>query len=125
MRGTIQVLPSQDQAGNVNPAGTAKPPLYVILGLDIDAPHLADVTPETKPSAAGGESLVEKAPADYDGYPIADLRRYVGQTVTVAEVRLDGEHLASITAEARLITGNGEHVWVNLGTVAEMTDTCL
>ncbi len=67
MRGTIQVLPSQDHAWNAIPVGTTKPPLYVVLGLDIDAPHLADVTPQVKPSAARGESLVEKAPAGYAG----------------------------------------------------------
>ena len=41
MRGTIQVLPRE--GATALPAVTAQPPLYVVLGLDIDAAHLADV----------------------------------------------------------------------------------
>jgi mono/diheme cytochrome c family protein/plastocyanin len=59
MRGTIDV---------VGPAGTPvpeTPPLYVTLGLDIDAPHPADVIPERRPSAESGAALSVKIPAEY------------------------------------------------------------
>lgn len=52
MRGTIEV--SGETTGDSNEAG---PPLYVQLGLDIDAPHPAKVTPARTPSAARGASL--------------------------------------------------------------------
>jgi hypothetical protein len=68
-------------------------------------------------------AVLDKAPADQHGYPILDLRGYVGQKVTVAEVFLGSEQLASISAQAKLITESGEHVWVSLGTVAELADT--
>jgi cytochrome c oxidase subunit 2 len=63
MRGTIDVLPA---AGT--PAASAvkePPPLYVSLGLDIDAPHPAQVTPQARPSAAGGAALDFELPAAY------------------------------------------------------------
>jgi hypothetical protein len=68
-------------------------------------------------------AVLEKAPAGYDSCLIPDLRGYVGQKVTVAEVRLDGERLASISAGANLVTEDGESVWVNLGTVVEIADS--
>ncbi len=51
MRGTIEVSGGERDA---EPAGA---PLYVELGLDIDAPHPAAVVPAERPSAAGGERL--------------------------------------------------------------------
>jgi mono/diheme cytochrome c family protein/plastocyanin len=51
MRGTIEV------SGSTSEAETATVPLYVTLGIDIDAPHQAPVVPETRPSAANGEQL--------------------------------------------------------------------
>ena len=52
MRGTIEV--SGPAASSPIPAGK---PLYVTLGLNIDAPHPAAVTPATKPSALRGALL--------------------------------------------------------------------
>ncbi len=45
MRGTIEV------AGALNPAPTEPLPLYLTLGLDLDAPHPAAVVPGDRPSA--------------------------------------------------------------------------
>ena len=53
MRGTIEV-----KGGNTASEKPVALPLYVRLGLDIDAVQLADVIPEKKPSALRGESLV-------------------------------------------------------------------
>jgi mono/diheme cytochrome c family protein/plastocyanin len=53
MRGTIEVT------GGETPDSSqpASPPLYVTLGLDLDAPHTAQVVPDGKPSAASGQRL--------------------------------------------------------------------
>lgn len=53
MRGAIEV--SGPDSGSKEPI---TPPLYVRLGLDIDAVHYADVIPGMKPSAARGAALV-------------------------------------------------------------------
>jgi len=63
MRGTIDVsgpVSSQD----AQPARQT-PPLYVTLGLDIDAPRHAEVIPGRKPSAAQGAKLGLRLPPDY------------------------------------------------------------
>ena len=52
MRGTIEV---SGPAGNSEPVSTI--PLYVTLGIDIDAPHEAPVVPTDRPSAARGRQL--------------------------------------------------------------------
>jgi mono/diheme cytochrome c family protein/plastocyanin len=54
MRGTIEVSGS-----NPDPEPAAVP-LYVTLGLDIDALHESPVVPSTKPSAIGGQQLAAK-----------------------------------------------------------------
>ena len=51
MRGTIEV------SGSNPTAELAAIPLYVKLGIDIDAPHEAAVVPSNKPSAGGGQQL--------------------------------------------------------------------
>jgi mono/diheme cytochrome c family protein/plastocyanin len=51
MRGTIEV------SGDARDAAPAEPPLYVALGLDIDAPHPAEVLPERTPVASRGQEL--------------------------------------------------------------------
>lgn len=61
MRGTIEVQGD----GHSQPESGAKPPLYVQLGLDIDAPHPAEVTPSAKPAATDGGQLLEALPARY------------------------------------------------------------
>ena len=48
MRGTIDVQ-AQDSS---EPETAPKKPLYLTLGIDIDAPHRASVTPKSKPDAA-------------------------------------------------------------------------
>jgi len=60
MRGTIEVegeLPVQEKSELV--------PLYLQLGIDIDAPHEADVFPPSKPSAQLGKSFLSLLPEAY------------------------------------------------------------
>jgi mono/diheme cytochrome c family protein len=59
MRGTIEVT------GPESTAEAVKPPLYVTLGLDIDAEHHADVLPAHKPSALRGAGLEADIPIEY------------------------------------------------------------
>lgn len=51
MRGTIEV------GSSPSAPATAVKPLYVALGIDIDAPHEAPVVPAERPSAARGQEL--------------------------------------------------------------------
>jgi mono/diheme cytochrome c family protein/plastocyanin len=53
MRGTIEV------SGSSSDAEPASAPLYVSLGLDIDAPHDAPIIPSQVPSAFRGEQLAQ------------------------------------------------------------------
>jgi len=59
MRGTIEVT------GPETTAEAVKPPLYVTLGLDIDAEHHAEVVPEQKPSVWRGANLEGVVPNGY------------------------------------------------------------
>src|SRR3990172_3342685 len=59
MRGTIEVTGPEIVKEPV------KPPLYVTLGLDIDAKHHAEVVPEQMPSAARGTKLGVSIPIGY------------------------------------------------------------
>jgi mono/diheme cytochrome c family protein/plastocyanin len=59
MRGTIEVIGAETTPEAV------KPPLYVTLGLDIDAEHHAESIPEQKPSAWRGAQLGVSLPAAY------------------------------------------------------------
>ena len=52
MRGTIEV------SGAVSDVPTPSVPLYVDLGLDIDAPHEAPQVPASRPSALNGQQLL-------------------------------------------------------------------
>jgi plastocyanin len=58
MRGVIEV----DGPGSTAPAID---PLYAILGIDIDAPHLAETLPQQKPSARRGLALNVTLPTRY------------------------------------------------------------
>ena len=49
MRGTIEVSGSETETEAVST------PLYVTLGIDIDAPHEAPIVPSTRPSASAGQ----------------------------------------------------------------------
>jgi plastocyanin len=59
MRGTIEV------EGPGRTEITDSVPLYVHLGIDIDAPHPASVTPQGRPSAARGVTLGVVVPNEY------------------------------------------------------------
>jgi mono/diheme cytochrome c family protein/plastocyanin len=61
MRGTIEVAPASPKSEPV----VSSPPLYMQLGLDLDAPHLAPVTRAARPSAARGAALGVSLPAEY------------------------------------------------------------
>jgi mono/diheme cytochrome c family protein/plastocyanin len=61
MRGTIEVT------GGTDAPGTVSPPLYVSLGLNLDAPHPAEVVPAAKPYALHGQELADQIP-DLPGY---------------------------------------------------------
>lgn len=63
MRGTIEVTGNGAEETAV--PQPASPPLYVELGLDIDASHAVDVQLETPPSAAHGAALVVALPPQY------------------------------------------------------------
>ena len=58
MRGTIEVT-----GGNAAPEEVS-PPLYLTLGLDIDAPHESPVVPDGKPSALRGRHIAADLPTD-------------------------------------------------------------
>lgn len=59
MRGTITVT------GERETAETPEQPLYVQLGLDIDIPHEAQITPIEKPSAQRGKEWHTEVPEKY------------------------------------------------------------
>ena len=61
MRGTVEVIGDKPAQVAENP----EPPLFVQLGLDIDAPHPASVTPNARPSAIEVGSQLEKLPARF------------------------------------------------------------
>ena len=63
MRGVIEVLPEPGDPALEN--GEGIPPLYVTLGLDIDAPHPAEIVPQARPSLAQGASLNIDLPSIY------------------------------------------------------------
>ena len=67
MRGTIEVggeKPAQ-AAASAEPSGQSQLPLYVQLGLDIDAPHPALVTPVSRPSSKDSGQSLEGLPESY------------------------------------------------------------
>ena len=66
-------------------------------------------------------ALLDEAPPDYDGSPLPELRRHLGEQVTIEDVILNNEHAERITAQASIVTGDGETHRVELGTVAEIT----
>ena len=58
MRGTIEV------GGSSSDPAPASPPLYISLGLNIDAPHDAPSIPGSQPSAINGQQLTANLPID-------------------------------------------------------------
>jgi mono/diheme cytochrome c family protein/plastocyanin len=61
MRGTIEVTSDQSVSDQL----AVEPPLYVRLGIDIDAPHPAEIVPGEKPSARRSAELGIEVPATY------------------------------------------------------------
>ncbi len=59
MRGTIEVL------GPTPEPATVAQPIYVSIGLDIDRPHPAAITPERRPSAGRGAAFGITLPARF------------------------------------------------------------
>ncbi len=64
MRGTIEVV-SAGQPGSDGQAAPAEPPLYLQLGIDIDAPHPAAVVPEGRPRAELTAGRISGLPEHY------------------------------------------------------------
>jgi cytochrome c oxidase subunit 2 len=63
MRGTIDVSNSEpSQPGKISENAV---PLYLQLGLDIDAPHSAQVTPLSKPIASKHSELIDNIPSEF------------------------------------------------------------
>lgn len=65
MRGTIEVSASESAGGEDAPEDWGNPPLYMTLGLDIDAPHPAASVPGVRPSAVRGAALDVDVPFAY------------------------------------------------------------
>ena len=62
MRGVIEVTAPPGET--IKPSAV-EPPLYIRLGLDIDAPHTADILPSQRPSADRGALFSQDVPAVY------------------------------------------------------------
>jgi cytochrome c oxidase subunit 2 len=68
MRGTIEVSAAEQPGGEKQPGGegqpeqTAETPLYLQLGIDIDAPHPAAVAPAARPAAESALHLLSSLP---------------------------------------------------------------
>ena len=74
MRGTIEVSGPIGTTQPVEPALTSeRVPLYVSLGLDIDAPHVSPEVPDSPPSAIRGRQLADAF--DISKYPGVDFYR--------------------------------------------------
>jgi mono/diheme cytochrome c family protein len=109
MRGTLEV------SGSPVIPEQAPPPLYVSLGIDLDAPHNAPVIPGSQPSASRGEQLAANLPVDFSkdyyrshssyqafadlsGTPLTDVQRwdavaYVWRSHTTSESHENGREL--------------------------------
>lgn len=59
MRGVIEV------SGPAAPLSTAEPPLYVTLGIDLDAPRTSPVMPASRPSASRGAAWFAAVPESF------------------------------------------------------------
>lgn len=61
MRGTILV--TGEDTGVVEQTENQEKPLYLELGLNVDAPHIAEVIPQNEPSPVRGQALEPRLPA--------------------------------------------------------------
>lgn len=71
MRGTILVTGEDPERTSVQAEEETKKPLYLELGLEIDAPHYAEIVPQDAPSAEHGQALEPRLPSyalDRDTY---------------------------------------------------------
>ena len=73
MRGTLEVV----GAGGNLPLSDRPLAPYLQAGLDIDAPHAAQVTPEFRPSARAGAALDVSWPAGWDVTALTPERAYI------------------------------------------------
>jgi len=65
MRGTIEV--SASDSSQTERIADSSTPLYLELGLDIDAPHPAQDTPASKPVASASHLRLDQVPLRYQG----------------------------------------------------------
>jgi mono/diheme cytochrome c family protein/plastocyanin len=84
MRGTIEV------GGSSSDPEPVSVPLYVTLGLDLDAPHEAPVVPSSQPSAARGEQLA----ANLDISQFINSDSYLASSPYQVFESLDGANLS-------------------------------
>jgi mono/diheme cytochrome c family protein/plastocyanin len=130
MRGTIEV------SGISTSYGPVSPPLYISLGLDIDALHDAPAIPSTQPSAINGQEFATTLPIDqspdyyrthspYQAFSdlsnssLTDMQRwdvvaYLWQSNTTPESLANGEQLfAQNCAACHGETGAGDGVFAD------------
>ncbi|HLA99249.1 MAG TPA: c-type cytochrome [Anaerolineales bacterium] len=92
MRGTIQVSATEPEAPE-----KAEPPLYVQLGLDIDAEHSARFLPDRTPSAGRGAIMGASLPQKY-----ASREYYLSHSPSEAWQDLRDESNLSMRSDAEL-----------------------
>ena len=97
MRGTIEVTGPEAKTEAVIP------PLYVTLGLDIDAEHHSEVVPERKPSAARGSALL----ADFSLKPLITEYLITDYYLSHSPVEL----WKSLRTESRLKHSSDKDLW--------------
>jgi plastocyanin len=85
MRGTIEVT------GGTALSTPAAPPLYVTLGLNIDAPHPASILPVVQPSAVRGTLLATQLPQNFSNksYFTVDYYRSHSPAQAFGDLRAD------------------------------------
>jgi mono/diheme cytochrome c family protein/plastocyanin len=94
MRGTIEVTATENGLESNEPIPQ---PLYVSLGLDIDAPHEVDVKLDRPPSAAQGKSLGHAMPAQFNA-----REAYLGQTPFAVWQELRADPAAAELSDSEL-----------------------
>lgn len=96
MRGTIEVTDD-------SPVHTSEePPLYVRLGLDIDAPHAASITPHLWPDASFAVENNLRLPPEYTDLNVVRARApeeiWLSLRIEPAYRNLDDEHIWDLVA---------------------------
>jgi plastocyanin/cytochrome c5 len=94
MRGTIEVTDSRNGPAEDEPV---RQPLYVSLGLDIDAPHEVDVQLDRPPSVTEGKRLSDAMPAQFNAH-----EAYLGQTPFVVWRELRADPAAAELSDSEL-----------------------